>query len=270
MNKVFFVILFSIAIIFAEVTISPTDTITIRNAIFENNFGDFIIKNSGTLTLENCTFKNNSLGSKNSDAIFSNDKIISPIINYGKLTLFNCRFENNYSWNTALTDSLKAQISAGAIANFGDLTLSKTEFSNNAYQKGYFTVIRDGFIEQFSYIGNDSIYNIGDVLVDNMLSFPKTVFEIELGVLENPVKSKAEILVKTDVLVSVEIAISDAIGGRVFLLSDNNVNGTKTFTWNLLNQAGKRVSSGTYLVRLVATDRIGNVSAKSFMLGVKD
>jgi len=65
----------------------PSDTLTLKNLTFEKYSGDYVIKNSGVLTLENCTFKNNELGSKNSNAIFSNDKIIAPVINYGKLTL---------------------------------------------------------------------------------------------------------------------------------------------------------------------------------------
>lgn len=59
--------------------ILPFDTLTIRNTIFEKNIEDYVIKNRGVLVLENCTFRSNELGSKNSKAIFSNEKIVAPI-----------------------------------------------------------------------------------------------------------------------------------------------------------------------------------------------
>lgn len=267
----FFVIFFSLAVISQDRVIETSDTITIRNTIFEKYTDDFIIKNNGVLILENCIFRNNSLGSKTSRVIFSNDRIVAPIVNFGKLSLLNCKFENNYSWNTALTDDLKAQVSAGAIANFGELRISNTSFKDNTYQKGHFTIIRNTNIDKVSYAGNDSIYNNGNIRVENVSTTPtERGFLLKAELIENPVSSKAEILVETGVSVSVETVIFDAVGNRVFSISDNNVNGTKIFTWSLLNQAGKRVSSGAYQCRLAATDKAGSVTAKTFMLGVKD
>jgi len=265
-----FVLIFSVTIFATSVReILPFDTLTIKNTTFEKYGEDYIIKNRGVLVLENCTFRNNELGSKDSKAIFSSDKIVAPVINYGKISLVNCKFINNYSWNTAVSDGLKAQAAAGAIANFGELNLSNVTFDSNRYQKGYFTIIRDENIEQFLYAGNDTIYNFGDISIQNTSNTQNSGFQLSAALIENPVKDKAEIIVSTSAAARVEIAITDAVGKAVFTISGENSAGAKKYTWNLRNAAGVRVSSGTYHLRVVAS----NVSGSMFdilYIGVKE
>jgi hypothetical protein len=272
MKKAFFFLLILSFLTFAQGLITlPTDTILIKDKSYEDFTQDFIIKNHGVLVLENCTFRDNYLGSKTNEAIFQSDRIVAPVLNYGKLTLKSCNFINNYSWNTALNDDFAAQVSAGAIVNFGDLDLSNTVFENNSYQKGHFTLIYNTFIEQFSYIGNDSIYNAGTVLFQNVpkSTVPAENLYFETGLVKNIVKNKAEIFVKTNIVVSAKITISDKMGNLVFSTSDNVI-GTKTFVWNLNNLSGKKVASATYYIIVTVTDNAGNISAKSISLGVKE
>jgi len=254
-QTLFFILIFSVTIFATSVReILPFDTVTIKNITFEKYSEDYIIKNRGVLVLENCTFRNNELGSKDSKAIFSSDKIVAPVINYGKVSLINCKFINNYSWNTAVSDGLKAQAAAGAIANFGELNISNVTFENNAYQKGYFTIIRDENIEQFSYIGNDTIYNFGDISIQNIANTQNSGFQMSAALLENPVKEKAEIIVSTNMSARIEISIIDAVGKVVFTSSGDNTAGAKKYTWNLRNAAGVKVSSGTYHLKVVANN----------------
>jgi hypothetical protein len=270
MRKILFLVSISIFTIHSSPQIfTVTDTVTLRSTIFENNTEDYVIKNYGVLLLESCTFRNNILGSKTSDAIYSSDNIVAPIINYGKLSLSNCEFIDNYSWNTALTADMEAQIAAGAIANFGELNMSGTTFKDNSYQKGYFTIIDNAYVNRFSYIGDDAIYNKGAIETINSseTSDLDNDFLFDAGVVENPVRNKAGIVVKTNARVSVEINISDALENSVFSLSDN-INATKIFTWNLKNQSGKKVAPGTYLLRVVAFNDSGKAASKSIMLGV--
>jgi hypothetical protein len=249
--------------------ILPLDTLRITNTTFEKYSTDYILRNRGVLILENCVFKNNELGSKNSDAIFSSERVVSPIINYGKLYLYNCKFIGNYSWNTALSESLQAQAASGAIANFGELNISNVVFEDNVYQNGYFTIIRDGNIEQFSYIGNDSIYNRGNIIVKDTVLHQNTGLHLDIALTENPVKEKAEIIVNTSASARVDITITDAVGKAVFTLTDEKAAGSKVYTWNLRNTGGVKVSSGAYHLRVVA----GNVSGAVFdalFIGVKE
>jgi hypothetical protein len=270
MRKILFLVSISIFTIHSSPQIfTVTDTVTLRSTIFENNTDDYVIKNYGVLTIENCVFKNNTLGSKNSDAIFSNDKIAAPIINYGTLYVSDCRFSNNYSWNTALTDKFAAQASAGAIANFSELYLSNTTFENNTYQKGQFSVIRNESIEQFPYVGNDSVYNQGSVTVENILKNSAPAFQFNAGLIENPVRNKAEIVISSNTLITVNITISDPLGNAVYSMSDN-VNGKKIITWNLKNTSGKKVSVGAYSLKIIAIDNSGAIVIKSSIIGVKE
>jgi flagellar hook assembly protein FlgD len=253
----------------------PSDVLTLKDVTFEKYSGDYVIKNSGVLTLENCTFKNNELGSKNSNAIFSNDKIVAPVINYGKLTLKNCKFIGNYSWNTAISPDLKAQATAGAIANFGELNLSNVTFENNTYQKGHFTIIRDESIEQISFVGNDTIYNYGNLVIKNTANNTNTAnsqnsaLQLEIALVENPVKEKAEIVVSTNVSARIEIAITNVVGDAVFTLSVDGLNGVKKYSWNLKNKAGIKVPSGTYSLRVTASNNSG-MAVKTLAIGVKE
>jgi hypothetical protein len=263
------IITFILTAFSAEIIISANDTLQITDRTFENYSGDFIIKNHGVLIIENCTFKNNTLGSKTNDAIFSNDNIIAPIINYGKIFISNGKFINNYSWNTALTDDLKAQVAAGAIANFGELTLSNTEFENNTYQKGHFTILRNESVTQFSYIGNDSIYNEGNIIIQDIAESQDSILPVRIVFLENPVKNKAEIAINTETPISVSISITDYMSNTVFSTS-SRISDSKIFTWNLLNPSGQRVSSGSYSLRVTAIDNNGKSVIKMLMLGVKE
>ena|GEM_PF-2910097 len=277
MKRTLFLILILGLTLFAESAkeFLSSDTLTLKDTVFEKYGGDYVIKNSGVLILENCTFKNNELGSKNSNAIFSNGKIIAPIINYGKLTLKNCKFIGNYSWNTAISADLKAQATAGAIVNFGELNLSNVTFENNTYQKGYFTIIRDESIEQILFVGNDTIYNCGNVVIQNTTNNTNTVntqssaLQLEIALVENPVKDKAEIVVSANVSARIEIAVTNVVGDAVFTLSDDGVNGVKKYSWNLKNKAGVKVPSGTYSIRVAASNNSGIV-IKTLAIGVKE
>jgi hypothetical protein len=276
MKKVLFIVSMFCLTAFADGAreILPSDTSDaprITNRVFEGYGEDYVIKNRGVLILEDCTFKNNTLGSKDSEVIFSNDRIVAPIVNYGKLYLLNCKFEGNYSWNTALTDDMKAQTAAGAIVNFGELNMSNVSFENNLYQKGYFTIIRDENIEQFSYIGNDAVYNHGNIHIEDIATPQKSGFQLEVALVENPVMitDKADIVVKTSAPARIEIVISSVASNVVFSASDENVNGTQKYVWNLKNKSGVRVSSGSYALKVVATNGSGVVS-KTLLIGVKE
>jgi hypothetical protein len=248
--------------------ILPLDTLRISNTTFEKYKTDYILKNRGVLILENCIFKSSELGSKNSDAILSTERVVSPIINYGKLFLSNCKFIGNYSWNTALLDGFQAQAASGAIANFGELNMSNVVFENNAYQKGYFTIIRDANIEQFSYIGNDTIYNEGDIVVQEVADTVRPNLHLEVALLENPVRDKADIIVGTNTSARIEIIISDAVSKVVFTTSNEKTSGTNTYSWNLRNAAGVKVSSGGYSLKVIASNNRDTV-IKTLMVGVK-
>jgi len=265
MNKCMLFIFCAAFFIFAEeiiVNFGETKTITNRN--FENYSGDFVIKNNGVLILENCTFKNNVLGSKTKEAILSSEKIVAPIVNFGKLSLVNCKFINNYSWNTALSNNFEAKASAGAIANFGELELADNNiFENNWYQKGNFTIIRDNNIEQFEYIGDDKIYNLGEIEFVKAEQQQNNIdLQIEVALIENVVSNKAQFLVKTNKPTSIKITISDAIG--VVFSIQQQVQNSQVIEWNLTNSAGTKVASGTYSARIEADNFV-----KVLSVGVK-
>jgi len=251
-----------------EIIVNHGETKTIRSGVFENYSGDFVIKNYGILIIENSTFRNNALGSKDSIAIFSNGRIVAPIVNFGTLSVSNSRFTNNYSWNTALNDDFEAQAAAGAIVNFGELDLADNNvFESNSYQKGQFVVIRNNYIDQFAYLGNDLIFNAGNIeflkTTGNNQPQNQSDWQIEAVLLKNPVKDKAEILVMTNKPVTVNITILNALGSSVFSLQ-RQIQNSQVIEWNLTNLAGNKVTPGTYSVRIEA-----NHFAKVMQLGVK-
>jgi hypothetical protein len=255
-----------------EITVNFGETVTIKDSVFENYSGDFVIKNNGVLILENCTFKNNVLGSKSNEAIFSNGKVIAPVVNLGKITVSNCKFINNFSWNTALTNDFKAQAAAGAIVNFGELELAENNvFEKNSYQNGHFVVIRNDYIEQFAYIGSDMIFNAGDVEFletdkeNNLPSYQQneTALQVEVALLKNPVKYKAEILVKTNKPTNVKVTIFNALG-TVMFSSQRQIQSSEIVVWNLTDPSGKKVPSGAYLAKVEADN-----FTETFQIGVQ-
>ncbi|MDR1761107.1 MAG: T9SS type A sorting domain-containing protein [Bacteroidales bacterium] len=270
MKKLLLFVCFLVSFAFAnEIFVNSGETKTINGVFFENYSGDFVIKNNGILILENCTFKNNRLGSKENEALLSSEKVIAPVINYGELSVSNCKFIDNFSWNTALTNDFEAQASAGAIVNFGELDLSDNNiFKNNSYQKGHFAVIKNDYINQFEYIGNDLIYNAGNVEIirtveENQQPQNASGLQVDVVMLNNLVSDKAEFLVKTNKSAEIKITILNNVSNLVFS-TQRQVQNNEIIVWNLKNQAGNNVASGVYFVK-VETDNF----VKSMQFGVQ-
>lgn len=268
--KLLFFVCFLVNFAFAnEIIVNSGETKTISNEVFENYSGDFVIKNNGVLILENCTFKENRLGSKENEALLSTEKIIAPIVNYGELSVSNCKFINNFSWNTALTSDFEAQAAAGAIVNFGELDLSDNNvFENNSYQKGHFAVIKNDYIDQFEYIGNDLIFNAGNVEIirtveENQQQQNTSGLQVDIVMLNNLVSDKAEFLVKTNKSTNIKITVFSNMNEIVFS-TQRQVQNNEIIVWNLRNLAGSNVASGVYFVKVEADN-----FAKSMQFGVQ-
>ena len=258
MKKMLFFVCFMAVLVSArEIIVNHGETKIIRDGVFQGFTGNFVIKNYGVLIVENSVFRNNVLGSKDSVAIFSDGRIVAPIINFGELIVSNSRFINNYSWNTALSDNFEAQAAAGAIANFGELDLADNNtFQDNLYQRGQFVVIRNNRIDQFTYIGNDTIFNAGNIEFTKTNPTPD---ESGLGfraiLMNNPVRDRAEILVTVNRPTTVNITILSAVG--VVTSFQRQVNqGSQVIEWNLTNSAGNIVAPGSYSVRVEAGEFI--------------
>ena len=257
MKKSLLLVCFAAFSIFAEeIIVNQGETRTISNRVFEDYSGDFVIKNYGTLILENCTFENNELGSKDNEAIFSSGRIAAPVVNFGDLSVSNSRFINNFSWNTALSDDFEAQAAAGAIANFGELELADNNvFENNSYQKGHFVVIRNTYIDQFAYLGNDEVFNAGNIeftKTNQSLTHDEIDWQIQAALIKNPVRDNAEILIATNKPVNVKITILNALGNVMFSSQRHVQNPQEIIEWNLIDLTGKKVPSGAYSVRVEA------------------
>jgi hypothetical protein len=260
----------AISVFAQEIIVYSGETKIIENKVFENYSGDFVIKNYGVLVIKNCTFKNNALGSKNNQAIFPSEKTVATVINYGDLSVVNCKFINNFSWNTALTSIFVPQAAAGAIANFAETDLSNNTFENNSYQKGQFTIIRNQAIQQISYIGNDTIFNLGNIrnLESENAENIETDLKLDVVLMQNPVKDKARILVKTNKTINVKIVISDAANNMV-LSVQRQIQNDQVIEWNLTNNAGNKVASGAYAARVEIGVNGKTLLNKAFMIGVK-
>lgn len=267
MRKCLLFISCAVIFIFAEnLVVNSGETKSINGIIFEDYSGDFVIKNNGILVLENCTFKNNILGSKNSDAIFSAEKPVAPIVNYGNLSLVNCKFINNYSWNTALNNNFEAQAASGAIINFGELELADNNtFENNWYQKGNFTVLRNDYVEQFDYIGNDTIFNFGTIeFVEIETPQSQTTdLQIEVALLNNLVSDKAEFFVKVNKETVIKITVFDAVNDVMFSVQ-KQIQNEQIIEWNLTNLVGTKVAPAIYSAKIETENFV-----KIMQVGVK-
>ena len=251
-----------------QIIVLAGQTKILRNQTFENFSGDFVIKNHGTLIIENSTFRNNALGGTNKDDNFVEEKrIVAPIINLGTLSISNSRFENNFSRNSSITENLSAQISAGVVANFGDLTLyDDNTFTNNLFQRGFFTVLRNTSVQRIDYIGNDTVFNVGNVKLkqteqaENTQRFVNTDLEVETAIAQNPVpvNENARVFVRTNRQANVRVTIFDALNNVVFS-TQRQVEGVFIFEWNLTNQSGQRVSGSAFSVRVEAENFIENL-----------
>ena len=82
---------------------------------------------------------------------------------------------------------------------------------------------------------------------------------------ENPVSDSAVIFVRTPESATITLRILDNLGNTVF--ETNGIN-TDTFTWNLRNQAGRLVTSGTYLILVEARGQSGRFFLYSSRVGV--
>jgi hypothetical protein len=269
MKKLLLLVCLAFFVSAEEIIVNLGETRTISDLVFEkDSTSDFVIKNYGFLILENCTFRDNSLGSKQNEAILSSEKIIAPIVNYGDLSVSNCKFINNFSWNTALTNKFEAQAAAGAIVNFGNLNLSDNNtFEGNSYQEGRFVVIKNDYINQFEYIGNDMIFNAGNIeilrTVENKEQRNDPDLQIDVVLFENIVKDKAEFLVRTNKSAPIRITILSNLSEVVFS-TEKQVQNEQIIVWNLTNQAGNKVAAGNYIVKVETNGFI-----KHMILGVQ-
>ena len=253
----------------AEIIIRADETRVLRDMTFEGFSGDFVIKNYGTLTVENSVFRKNVLGNAATDgAEIGVEKVVAPIINFGKLIVESSEFTNNFSRNVALTESFVSQPAAGAVANFGKLILSgENVFTDNMYQHGNFVIIRNEGVQRVAYLGNDDVFNRGTVEIlspqqeQEQNRLQNTLFTALI--MENPVSTNARIRVNTNSPTSVTVTVLSNTGNVVFS-TQAQVQDSRIFEWNLMNQAGQRVLPEQYLVRVQA----GNFT-ESMPLGVR-
>jgi hypothetical protein len=100
-----------------------------------------------------------------------------------------------------------------------------------------------------------SLKKTSSAVGDNEALRPETVSLS--GAYPNPFNPSTNFVVKINQAQHVEIAVFNTLGQKVSTLFSGKLNaGSKTFTWNGMDDTGRSLSSGVYFIRLVSNEKV--------------